>query len=92
MAEYRVYLVGTDDHFYDAIPMICANDAEAIEHADSWPSVTALSFGSLTERSRYSRTKIRPDELKPFRVLHRLRWMEFRHGRKQRPQRTGAAA
>jgi hypothetical protein len=33
MAEYRVYLVGTDDHFYDAIPMICANDAEAIEHA-----------------------------------------------------------
>jgi hypothetical protein len=33
MAEYRVYLVGTDDHFYDAIPLICADDAEAIEHA-----------------------------------------------------------
>ena len=33
MAEYRVYLVGTDDHFYDAIPLICANDAEAIEQA-----------------------------------------------------------
>ena len=33
MAEYRVYLVGRDDHFYDAIPLICANDAEAIEHA-----------------------------------------------------------
>jgi IS30 family transposase len=24
MAEYRVYLVDTDDHFYDAIPLICA--------------------------------------------------------------------
>ena len=33
MAEYRVYLVDTDDHFYDAIPLICANDAEAMEHA-----------------------------------------------------------
>jgi electron transfer flavoprotein alpha/beta subunit len=33
MAEYRVYLVGTDGHFRDAIPLICANDAEAIEQA-----------------------------------------------------------
>ena len=33
MAEYRVYLVGMDDHFYDAITLICANDAEAIEQA-----------------------------------------------------------
>jgi hypothetical protein len=33
MAEYRVYLVDTDDHFYDAIPLICANDVEAIERA-----------------------------------------------------------
>jgi hypothetical protein len=33
MAEYRVYLVDTDDHFYDAIPLICANDAEAIGQA-----------------------------------------------------------
>ena len=33
MTEYRVYLVGTDDHFYDAIPLNCANDAEAIDQA-----------------------------------------------------------
>jgi hypothetical protein len=33
MAEYRVYLVDTDDHFYDTIHLICADDAEAIEQA-----------------------------------------------------------
>ena len=33
MAEYRVYLVDADDRFFDAIPLTCANDAEAIEQA-----------------------------------------------------------
>ena len=46
MAEYRVYLVDRDDHFYDTVHLICADDAEAIEQARGWPSVTALSFGS----------------------------------------------
>jgi len=33
MADYRVYLVGEDGHFYDAVPLVCADDAEAIEQA-----------------------------------------------------------
>ena len=33
MAEYRAYLIGDDSHFYDAFPLICADDAEAIEMA-----------------------------------------------------------
>ena len=33
MAEYRAYLIGDDGHFYDAVPLICADDAEAIEMA-----------------------------------------------------------
>ena len=33
MTEYRVYLVDTDGHFYDAVHLICADDAEAIEQA-----------------------------------------------------------
>jgi len=33
MNEYRVYLVDTDGHFYDAVHLICADDAEAIEQA-----------------------------------------------------------
>jgi hypothetical protein len=33
LAEYRAYLIGDDGHFYDAVPLICADDAEAIEMA-----------------------------------------------------------
>ena len=33
MAEYRAYLIGDDGHFFDAFPLICADDAEAIEMA-----------------------------------------------------------
>ena len=33
MAEYRAYLVDSDGHFYDVVPLICADDAEAMEKA-----------------------------------------------------------
>jgi hypothetical protein len=33
MAEYRVYLVDGDDCFYDVVPLICADDDEAMEKA-----------------------------------------------------------
>jgi hypothetical protein len=33
MADYRVYLVGTDGNFCDVVPLVCADDVEAIEHA-----------------------------------------------------------
>jgi hypothetical protein len=33
LADYRAYLIGDDGHFYDAFPLICADDAEAIEMA-----------------------------------------------------------
>jgi hypothetical protein len=33
MAEYRAYLVDRDGHFYEAVPLICADDAEAMEKA-----------------------------------------------------------
>ena len=33
LAEYRAYLIGDDGHFYDAVPLICADDAEAMEMA-----------------------------------------------------------
>jgi hypothetical protein len=31
MAEYRAYLVDSDGHFYDVVPLVCADDAEAME-------------------------------------------------------------
>ena len=33
MAEYRVYIVDRDGHFFDAVHLTCADDAEAIEQA-----------------------------------------------------------
>jgi hypothetical protein len=33
MAEYRAYLVDCYGHFYDAVPLICADDTEAMEKA-----------------------------------------------------------
>ena len=33
MADYRAYLVDEDGHFCEAIPLVCAEDAEAIEKA-----------------------------------------------------------
>ena len=33
MADYRVYLIGEDGHFFKAVPFVCADDAEAMEKA-----------------------------------------------------------
>jgi hypothetical protein len=34
MPEYRVYVVGSDGHFFNAVPLECADDAEATEQAE----------------------------------------------------------
>jgi hypothetical protein len=33
MAEYRAYTVGTDGHFIGFTPLVCTDDADAIEQA-----------------------------------------------------------
>jgi hypothetical protein len=33
MVEYRVYLIGSDGHFYRSVALNCADDAEAVEGA-----------------------------------------------------------
>ena len=33
MADYRIYVVGDDGHFYDVVPLDCEDDAKAIEQA-----------------------------------------------------------
>ena len=33
MLDYRVYLIGSDGHFYNAVPLKCTSDDEAIEKA-----------------------------------------------------------
>jgi hypothetical protein len=33
MPEYRAYLVGHDGHFCEAVPLVCAEDDEAMKKA-----------------------------------------------------------
>jgi hypothetical protein len=33
MPEYRAYIIGDDGHFFEAVPMVCADDVEAMEQA-----------------------------------------------------------
>ena len=58
MPEYRAYVVGADGHFQDAVPLVCTNDAEAIEKA------TQLVDGYDVELWQYDR-KIATFDHKP---------------------------
>jgi hypothetical protein len=33
MPDYRVYLIGSDGHFFNSVPLECADDVEATEQA-----------------------------------------------------------
>ena len=46
MVEYRAYTVDRDGHFLGFEPLVCANDAEAIEQAKRLIVNNALSFGA----------------------------------------------
>ena len=46
MADYRVYLLDTDGSFYSVVPLVCADDGEAIELLSGWPWIATLSFGN----------------------------------------------
>jgi hypothetical protein len=37
MPEYRAHLIGEDGHFYEAVPLVCADDGEALEKAKRLP-------------------------------------------------------
>jgi len=34
MPEYRVYVIGSDGHFFNSVPLECADDDEAMERAE----------------------------------------------------------
>jgi hypothetical protein len=33
MPEYRIYIVGSDGHFFNSVPLECADDSEAADQA-----------------------------------------------------------
>ena len=59
MVEYRVYLVDRDGHFFHAVHLTCADDAEAIERAK------ALAIGHGVELWQLDRkVAVFPDQNK----------------------------
>jgi hypothetical protein len=49
MPEYRAYKIGFDGHFFEAVPLVCANDAEAMGKAKQLVTGNDVE---LWERSR----------------------------------------
>ena len=35
MPEYRVYIIGSDGHFFNSVELDCADDSEAMERANN---------------------------------------------------------
>jgi hypothetical protein len=50
MPEYRIYIVGSDGHFYDSVPLECDDDTDAAEKAKQLVMAMTLNSGSATAR------------------------------------------
>jgi hypothetical protein len=53
VAKYRAYTVGHDGHFIGFEPLVCADDADAIENAKRLVVGMPLSFGAATAAERF---------------------------------------
>jgi hypothetical protein len=60
MPDYRAYTVGRDGHFTGFEPLVCADDAEAIEVATRLLTITRLSFGVARDSCSGWKAKISP--------------------------------
>jgi hypothetical protein len=50
MADYRLYLLDSDGHFYSAVALICADDAEAMEQAKQLADGHAVELWQLDRK------------------------------------------
>jgi hypothetical protein len=58
MADYRVYLVDADGHFFDAVALVCADDAEAIEQAKQLVHAHDIELWKLDRKiATFNKTK-----------------------------------
>jgi hypothetical protein len=63
MTDYRVYVVGSDGHFQQAIPLDCADDAEAVAKAEQLVDGHDIELCQLDRKiATFShKPKIKPD-------------------------------
>jgi hypothetical protein len=71
MADYRVYLVGTDGNFYDVVPLVCTDDAEAIEHAQRLAVGYDVELWQLVRKIAVFQDQDKNTKMKLFRALLR---------------------
>jgi hypothetical protein len=50
MPDYRVYLVDEDGHFCDAVPLVCADDAAAMDQAKQVAAGRAVELWQLDRK------------------------------------------
>jgi len=53
MADYRAYTVGLDGRFIGFEPLVCANDAEAIERAKLFVGDRSIDFSGTGHASLF---------------------------------------
>jgi hypothetical protein len=50
MADYRVYLIGEDGHFYDCVRLVCRDDAQAIARVERLASGRPVELWQLDRK------------------------------------------
>ena len=50
MADYRIYLVDDDGHFYDVVPLDCEDDAKAVEQAKRLADARPIELWQLDRK------------------------------------------
>jgi hypothetical protein len=60
MADYRAYLVDSDGHFYEAVALVCADDAEAIQKAKQLVDHCEVELWQLDRKVATFKRKLTP--------------------------------
>jgi len=60
MADYRAYMVDSDGHFYEAVALVCADDAEAIQKAEQLVDHREVELWQLDRKVATFRRKPTP--------------------------------
>jgi hypothetical protein len=61
MPEYRAYMVGSDGRFFNAVPLACSDDGEAVERAKQLVDGHDVELWQLDRKvARFQRKTLTP--------------------------------